>query len=547
MNDPRGFPGFSIGRRRLLTYAVSSPVVTIAAGFGVNLATPSSAEAAPMPLIPADSVDYYDVGDSLVQFGAPTMPLVKLSVGTDGKVTLEMPRLEQGQGIATALAMMIAEEMDVPLSDVIVHSADAQPELMYNQLTGGLSSVRCFDPVLPIMAASARARLVAYAAQQWGMNPSDLRVDAGVVISPDGRIAPYGSLTIGAATLPLPNALPKDPSQYKVIGAFTPRLDARDIVTGRKKFTLDQPVPNAKPTMWRMPSQIRGTVVSVNNIAGVKAMPGVIDVVIVPPGGAIVPRQVGVAVMAETFGQAWDAARALDITWGDGTNKGQTNASIMAALKAVNPPLAVPPLGALTIDAEFEFPPATHCPLEVECAIVDAQANSAEIWAGLQTRIVALQATAADMGLQESAVKAHVIPSGGAFGRRLFWDPVQVAAYVSRATGHVCKLMYHRSDDIRHTRLRPPQVHNVRATLLAGSVVSYEQHIAAIRLDARHGYGEQGTAKTGALPEGTPQTLANLSYEQFFFKTMVASPYNYGSSSKALPPVHAARNTLSFP
>src|SRR5438093_2182499 len=556
MNDPRGLPmdamgesggpGFSIGRRRLLAYALSSPVVTIAAGFGVNVATPSSALTSPTPLKPADSVAYYDVGDSIVQCAAPTMPLVKLSVGTDGMVTLEMPRLENGQGIATALGMMIAEEMDVPPRDVIVHSADAQPELRYNQITGGSSSVRCFDPVLPVMAAEARARLVAYAAQQWALDPSTLRVEAGVVIAPDGRSATYGSLTVGAATLPLPSAQPKDPSQYTVIGRFTGRLDARDIVTGRKKFTMDLAVPNAKPTMLRMPSQIRGQVISVNNVNAVKAMPGVIDVVVVPPGGAIVPRQVGVAVMAETFGQAWDACRALDITWGDGTNKGQSNESIFAALRAANPPLAAPPSGALTIDGEFEFPSATACPLEVECAIVDARADSAEIWAGMQTPIVALQATAEDLGLPEDSVRAHVIPSGGAFGRRLFWDPVQVAAYVSKATGRVCKLMYHRSDDIRHTRLRPPQVHNVRATQLGGRGASYEQHIAAIRLDARHGYGEEGSARTGALPEGTPQSLGNLSYEQFFFKTMVASPYNYGFSTKLLTPVTFDWNTVSY-
>ena len=129
---------------------------------------------------------------------------------------------------------------------------------------------------------------------------------------------------------------------------------------------------------------------------------------------------------------------------------------------------------------------------------------------------------------------------------RLFWDPVQVAAYVSKATGRVCKLMYHRSDDIRHTRLRPPQVHNVRATLLGGSVVGYEQHIAAIRLDARHGYGEKGTATTGAFPEGTPQAYGNMNYEQFFFKTMVASPYNYGFSTKVLTPVTFDWNTVSY-
>src|SRR2546422_1928973 len=100
-----------------------------------------------------------------------------------------------------------------------------------------------------------------------------------------------------------------------------------------------------------------------------------------------------------------------------------------------------------------------------------------------------------------------------------------------------------RSDDIRPPRRRPPQVHNVRATLLGGSVVSYEQHVAAIRLDARHGYGEEGSARTGALPEGTPQSLGNLSYEQLFFKTMVPSPYHYGFSTKLLTPrpfhVHA--------
>src|SRR5439155_1302821 len=143
-------------------------------------------------------------------------------------------------------------------------------------------------------------------------------------------------------------------------------------------------------------------------------------------------------------------------------------------------------------------------------------------------------------------VRAHVIPSGGAFGRRLFWDPVQVAAYISKATGHVCKLMYHRSDDIRHTRLRPPQVHKVRATLLAGSVVTYEQHIAAVRLDARHGYGEKGTATTGSFPPGMPQQFGNMNYEQFFFKTMVASPYNYGTSTKVLTPVTFDWNTVSY-
>ena len=558
MNDPRPIPfdlvdddadesqSLQMNRRSLLTFAVSAPVVTMAAGFGANLAMPGSAHAA-LALTPPDSVDDYDVGDSLVQTSLPTMPLVKLSMGTDGRVTLELPRLEAGQGIATAVAMMVAEELDVPVGTVDVPAADAQPNLQYNQISGGSAAVRCFDAALPLMAAALRARLLAAAAQQWGIASSSLTVNAGVVIAPDGRTATYGSLAVAASTLPVPlDVVPKPASQYTVIGKAYGRLDALDIVTGKKKFTMDQPVANAKPTMMRMPSQIRGTVVSVNNMSTVQAMPGVLAIVVVPPGGTIVARQVGVAVMAETFGQAWDACRALNITWGDGPLAGQSNATIVAQLKAANLPLAAPPLGALTIDGEFEFPPASHCPLEVECAIADVRADRAEIWAGLQCPIVTLQAIAADLGLAESALTVHVIPSGGSFGRRLFWDPVQAAAYVSQATGRPCKLMYHRTDDMRQTRMRPPQVHKVRATLLLGNVVSYEQRIAAVRLDARHGYGEKGTAMGGSLPPMVAQTVGNMGYEQFFFKTMPTSPYNYGVSTKVLTPVAIDMNTVSF-
>jgi isoquinoline 1-oxidoreductase beta subunit len=302
-----------------------------------------------------------------------------------------------------------------------------------------------------------------------------------------------------------------------------------------------------------MPSQIRGTVVSVNNRAAVLTMPGVIAVETIPGGGTIVGIPPGVAVMAETFGQCWDACNALSITWGDGPLKGESDATILSKLRAVIPPLLPAPPLTIAIDAEFTWKAATACPLEVECAIVDAtRPDRAEIWAGLQTPIVTTQAIALDLGLPLGSVTAHVIPSGGAFGRRLFWDPVQVAAQISKKTGRICKLMYHRSDDIRHTRMRPPQVHKVRATLLpptlltAGNVLSYQQSIGIVRLDARHGYGEIGTALAGSLPPLVAQTVGNLGYEQFFFKTMVASPYNFGVNAKLLFPVPIEMNTVSY-
>ncbi|HEU4459158.1 MAG TPA: molybdopterin cofactor-binding domain-containing protein [Methylibium sp.] len=497
------------GRRRVLSAAASAPVLTAAAG----LAASAPAQALPLPLTPPDTTDFYDVGDSLVQLGAPTMPLVKLDIDGDGVYTMALPRLEQGTGIATAVAMMIAEEAGVPLSKVRVTSADAQPELLFNQITGGSCSVRAFVPVLPAMVAAARLR-------------------AGL----------------------LPQAgTPRDPAQFKVIGKRFGKLDALDIVTGRKKFTMDIDVPGAVPTMCRMPSTIRGSVASVNNRAAVLALPGVRAVEVVPGGGAVVGIPPGVAVMADTFGQAWDACNALDITWGPGTMAGESNATIWEKCRAAIPPqLPVPP-GMIGIDAEFTWKAATACPLEVECAIVDAtKPDRAEIWAGLQSPIVTAQSVALELGLLPTRVVAHVIPSGGAFGRRLFWDPVQVAAQVSKKTGLVCKLMYHRSDDIRHTRHRPPQVHKVRVAMLpptlltAGSVLSYQQSIGAVRLDARHGYGEIGTALGGSLPPAVINTVGNLGYEQFFFKTMVTSPYNFGVSTKLLFPVALEMNTVSY-
>ncbi|MBC8058136.1 MAG: xanthine dehydrogenase family protein molybdopterin-binding subunit, partial [Rhizobiales bacterium] len=381
----------------------------------------------------------------------------------------------------------------------------------------------------------------------WGLSAATLRIAAGVVIAPDGRTAAFGALSVAASLLPLPvNVFAKPASQHTVIGKPAGRLDARDIVTGKKRFTMDQDVPNAKPTMLRMPSQIRGTVKSVNNLSAIRGMPGVIDIVVIPGGGSIVPHPPGVAVMAETFGQAWAAVNLLDITWGDGPLKGQTNDSIQTTLKRAILPFALPPLGALTVEGEFEFAAATHCPLEVECAIADVRPGSCEIWAGLQTPIIAQQSIAADLGMLQSQVKVHVVPSGGSFGRRLFWDPVQVAVQVSKATGRVCKLMYHRTDDVRQTRLRPPQYHKARATLLLGQVIAYEQRIAAVRLDARHGYGELFTAAAGSAPASVQQSIGNFAYEQVFFKTMVASPYNFGVGTKVLTPVAIDMNTVSY-
>ena len=539
-------------RRSLLAYAVSAPVATVAAGFGLNLAATGPAQAA-LPLTPADTVDYYDLGDAILQTSLPTMPLVRLSVGSDGRAKLALPRLESGQGIDTTCAMLVAEELGLAANQVDVSLSDARPELVFNQLTGGSANTRVFDVALPLMAATLKARLIGAAAQRWGLGSASLSASGGVVLAGDGRSASYASLTAAAALLPVPaGVLPKSATAYSVVGRRQARLDARDIVTGQKKFTLDQAVPNAKPTMVRRPPTILGTVLAVNNAAAVKAMPGVIDIVVLPAGGNYVPTPPGVAVMAETFGQAWNAVNALDVSWGAGTIDNQSNASITAQLKASILPFALPPLGALTVEGEFEMAAVSHAALEVDCAIADVRRDAAgtitgaEIWAGLQSPIITQQDMAQTLGLPLDKVVVHVVSSGGSFGRRLFWDPVQQAVQVSKLLGRPCKLMYHRADDMRHGRMRPPQYHRARATLLLGQVVSYQHRIASPRLDTRHGFGEMLTAAAASAPASVQQSLGNAAVELSLFKTMVASPYNFGVHSKELLPAPIIMNTASY-
>jgi len=541
-----------LSRRRLLTYAVSGPVATVAAGFGLNLTAAASASAA-LPLTPPDTVDYYDLGDAVLQTSLPTMPLVRLSVGIDNRVKLELPRMESGQGIDTAAGMLVAEELGVNLSQVDVTLSDARPELVFNQLTGGSTNVRVLDAALPVMAAALRLRLIAAGAQALGVSSASLSVRGGFVVSSDGRSMAYGALTASAALLPLPKGvLPKPVAQNTVVGQRLGRIDARAIVTGQKKFTMDLSVPGAMPTMVRRPPTIQGTVLSVNNAAAVKGMPGVIAVVAIPAGGNITPTPPGVAVMAETFGQAWTAVNALDVSWGQGTVDNQSNATINTQLKASVLPFALPALGALTVEGVFEMAPLSHAPMETDCAIADVRRDasgnvvSAEIWAGLQSPIITQQDMALTLGLPLSQVKVHVVSSGGSFGRRLFWDPVQQAVQVSKLTGRPCKLMYHRADDMRHGRGRPQQYHRARATLLLGQVTAFEHRIASPRLDTRHGFGELLTAAAASAPASVQQSLGNLAVEEALFKTMVSAPYNFGVNTRTLQPAPIVMNTGSY-
>ncbi|MGW3626389.1 molybdopterin cofactor-binding domain-containing protein [Streptomyces sp. NPDC000880] len=521
------------GRRRFLTYLVAAPTLAVATRFGLDAAAPSAVHAVvPTPPAPADLVD---LGDVLILAGAPTAGLLVLRVDEDGTVWFRLPREEVGQGLTTAVAMLVAEELDVPLSRIRIELDDARPELLFNQLTGSSNSIRSlYDPVRHT-AATARARLVAAAAERWGIPARGLITRDGSVVAPDGLTAPYGSLAAAAAAPALGalTAAPKPESAHTLVGTPNSRTDARAMVTGRQEYTLDLDVPGAKPCVLRRPPTLGGTVQAVPNEAAVRALSGVLDIVVIPTG---------VAVVAETFGQALVAKDALEVSWGPGTVDTLSDDGIRARLRAATAPLVVPPLLTDHIDAEFDFAFVSHAPLETNSAVADVRSDRATIWSGLKSPIVAQQTIAAAVGLPVHKVTVHVVQAGGSFGRRLFFDAALEAAQVSKASGRPVRLMWPRVDDMRHGRMRPATHHKIRATFALGQVLSFEHRVAAVETDFRHGLGEILTATAAKLPPG----IGNAGFAQTVFLTTVKSPYHFGLTTQLLTEVPLKMPTASW-
>ncbi|MFJ9590071.1 xanthine dehydrogenase family protein molybdopterin-binding subunit [Streptomyces acidicola] len=485
-----GAPG-----RRSVIQALAAATLTLAVPIGAGSLPEAAAAATPGP--PEARRDSHTVAT-----GTDEERLV-LEVTTANKVVVRLPRVEVGQGITTAVAMMIAEELDARLVDVQIPLADARAK--GNQFTGGSSSVSSLYDPARALAATARARLVTAAAKRWNLPARTLRTRDTKVVGPDGRTATFGSLSADAARISRPavSSRPKPASRHRVIGKPTTRVDARDIVTGKAKYTGDLTVAGAKPTVVARPPTLMGKVVSVDDRAA-RALPGVRAVVRVPGG---------VAVVADTFHHAFKAKEALRITWAPGPLAALSDAAIRSRLRAAVPRLGTPPSGSTQVAGEFEFAFVSHAPMEVLTAVADVRAGSAEVWFSSQTPQSARDSIAEAVGLPGSKVRVHVVRGGGSFGRRLDSDAAIEAALISKAARRPVKLMWSRADDMRHGRMRPASHHRIRASVQRGRVVAFEHAVASVNesdgaareqsLSAQGGVSAAAVAAAGPLPSGS--------------------------------------------
>ncbi len=514
-------PG-AVSRRRFIGYLVAGPTVIA----GAQLWTPSARAAVPTHQL----VDRYDLTDLLTDATKPTAHLITVVVNPDGTVSFALPRAEVGQGITTAVAMAIADEMDLTLGKVSITLADARPELVWNQLTGGSNSMHSIYTPVRVAAAIARGQLLTVAARTLGTTQAKLSVRDGVVRAPGGRTITYGAVARRAAVSKTRRVSTVLKAQHTLVGTPQRRIDAREIVTGSKQFAMDLDVPGALPTMVCRPPTINGSALAVKNLAQVKAMPGITDVAVIAHT-AFVPG--GVAVRGDTFGQCIDAIRALDVQWGPGSVDGKSDADVLKDLEAGELPLT-PALPGRAIDHRFTFYFRPGDPLETNCAIADVKSGSAEIWSALKSPIYAQEQIAQNLGLLPTQVTAHVTQGGGSFGRHLFADAAFEAAAISQKLGKPVKLMWHRSDNFRQGRVHPMCTSRVRVVHSGANVLGFDQRHTSVATDFTHGLGELLSAMFGTLPEGD-----FLGYSQSVFTLTANVPYNFGPVTQLLNEVYS--------
>jgi isoquinoline 1-oxidoreductase subunit beta len=513
----------AISRRRFIGYLIAAPTLVAAA----DLHAASLARAS-VPTVQA--VDVYDLTDLLTDAANLTASLISVTINPDGTASFALPRAEVGQGITTAVAMVLADELELPLEDVHIVLSDARPELEFNQLTGGSNSMHALYDQVRVAAATARGQLARTAAMQLETPLRQLKLKDGVVTTPDGRSLSYGSLTRAAAAPRTRAVLAqlKPASQQTLVGTPQPRIDAVEIVTGTKTFAMDLEVPGALPTMVCRPPTINGTALAILNEAQVSAMDGVTDIAIIPHT-QFVPG--GVAVRATTFGQCIDAIRALRVQWVPGAAAGKSEADVLQDLS--NAELPMTPAVGRTLDQRFTFYFRPGDPLETNCAVADVRPGSAEIWSAMKSPIYFQETVAQILGLPVSGVQAHVTHGGGSFGRHLFADAAFEAAVISKAMGKPVKLMWHRTDNFRQGRVHPMCTSRVRITYLGNNVLAFDQRHTSVATDFTHGLGEILSATLGDLPEGD-----FLAYSQSIFTLTANVPYNFGLVTQLLNEVY---------
>ena len=398
-------------------------------------------------------------------------PNAWLRITGDGTVTVVCGSAEMGQGVLTAIPMLVAEELDADWKKVRVEQSPvdkAYDNPMFGmQATGGSTTVRAHWDPLRKAGASAREMLVAAAAAQWKVPAGECRTEAGQVIHTSGKKLAYGALVPAATKLAVP-AEPKlkDPKDFRILGKRTRRLDTPGKINGTAKFGIDAQVPGMLVAVMARAPQPGAKPVKVDDAAA-KSVKGVRQVITIPHG---------VAVLADGYWAAKKGRDALKIDWDLGAAKDLSTASAMnllaqgasqadaIALDAGNVKDAAA-TSAKAVDATYEAPYLAHACMEPMNCTAWVKGDSVEIWAGTQSQGPNQGILSQVASVTPAKVKVNTLLLGGGFGRRFAPDFTIDATLLSKISGKPVKLVYSREDDMAAGFYRPAAVTKFEAAL----------------------------------------------------------------------------------
>jgi len=464
---------------------------------------------------------------------ADFVPNAFVRIGGDSSVTVLIKHLEMGQGVSTGLPTLVAEELDADWAQIRFEGAPANASLYNNLLwgpaqgTGGSTAIANSYEQLRKAGATARAMLVAAAADEWKVPADSITVSKGVVAhKATNRKASFGQLAAKAATQPVPADVKlKDPKDFQYIGKRVARKDSKPKTNGSAQFTIDVKLPGMLTAVVAHSPLFGGKVKSFDATKA-KAIKGVVEVVQVPSG---------VAVLANDFWAAKQGRDALTVVWDDSAANKLGSAEILAQYKelAKKPGLVARKDGdadkalagaAKKLEATFEFPYLAHAAMEPLDCVVKLDKDSCEIWNGEQLQTPDQFAVAKLTGLKPGQIKLNMLYAGGSFGRRANpqADYILEAVSIAKAiNGRVpVKMIWTREDDMRAGFYRPAYFHRIAAGLDAqGNLIGWQHRIVGQSILAGTMFegmmvkdGVDGTSVEGAsnLPYQIPNMLVDL-------------------------------------
>ncbi len=476
------------------------------------------------------------IGIPKLGFAAGTVselhPLVH--IGTDGSITLFAQNPDMGQGVKTALPMIIAEELDVDWDAIRIAQSDWDPRLN-NQFSGGSLSIRLNYTSMRQAGAAARAMLLAAAAQQLDVPEERLSTKNGEVIdkTTNTRIG-YAELATAAAGLPVPEDPPlKDESDFKLIGTSVADVDMEAMLRGTQEFSSDLRLPDMLTAVVRRCPHGDGQPASFDATAtqGIKGVVGVHELKNIDHGGRILfpncPNFVsGVAVLATDTWAALEGARVLEVEWDMPEERDDIDELMQKFEDSLDDEVMVvrrdgdERITDTDIDVVYRLPYLAHIPMEPMNCTAQVVGDTAEVWAPTQNPPMAAEAVATILGIPQENVTIHVLRSGGAFGRRYYADFIMDTVLLAREFGRPVKVVWPREDDIRHDYFRPGNVQRVRASVGERKISEWHQRVVS---HPREIYLER---------DGSPAEIGNYEFPAGFVPNLL---YDYVSVPARIP------------